>query len=127
MIVGRTSGENSQSSHRANALVNAPDASFSPAIVNRMPTMPATTPKATGTSGTQRNAAAATSAAPVNRSGRRQPYARAVADDFQMPSFSHSRCPPSTAANMAPAAPIPRPATRSTRTPASCSARSTPA
>ena len=46
---------------------------------------------------------------------------------FHSPSRSHSRWPPSTAANIAPTAPMPRPATRSIRTPASCSARSTPA
>src|SRR5260221_7714740 len=40
---------------------------------------------------------------------------------------SHRRAPPSIAAKIAPTAPIPRPAMRSTRTPASVSARSVPA
>ena len=46
---------------------------------------------------------------------------------FQRPLASQSRAPPSIAANIAPIAPAPRPATRSILMPASCSARSTPA
>ncbi len=45
----------------------------------------------------------------------------------QKPFSSHSRCAPSIAANSAPTTPMPRPATTSILTPASCSARSTPA
>ena len=68
-----------------------------------------------------------TSAQPATRSGARQRYACAMPACFHSPADSQSRCPPSTAANIAPTAPMPRPATRSIRTPASCSARSTPA
>ena len=45
----------------------------------------------------------------------------------QKPFSSQSRCAPSTAANSAPTTPMPRPATTSILTPASWSARSTPA
>ena len=57
----------------------------------------------------------------------RQPYSRVTSGDRQKPLSSHNRCAPSMAANSAPTTPTPRPATTSILTPASCSARSTPA
>src|SRR5262249_32984264 len=85
------------------------------------------TPSASTTSGTASSAAAAMSAHPATRSGCPQRYACASVPCFQSPALSQSRWPPSTAAKIAPTAPMPRPATRSIRSPASCSARSTPA
>ena len=69
-------------------------------------------------------------AATTSRDAQRPPPAIERADGrprFQTPGRSQSRRAPSTAANIAPTAPMPRPATRSILTPASCSARSTPA
>ena len=71
--------------------------------------------------------AAAATANPARRSGRRQPYSLRAAGCFQIPDGSHKRAPPSIAAKSADAAPIPRPPTTSTLMPASCSARRTPA
>src|SRR5262249_7583587 len=78
-------------------------------------------------SGNASSAAATASIQAATAMGRLHAYARASPADFQSPSFSHSRWPPSTAANSAPIAPALLPATRSIRTPASCSARNTPA
>ncbi|OLC80202.1 MAG: hypothetical protein AUH72_12375 [Acidobacteria bacterium 13_1_40CM_4_65_8] len=54
-------------------------------------------------------------------------YSDATAGDRQNPFSSHNRCAPSTAANNTPTTPMPRPATMSSLTPASWSARRTPA
>ncbi len=72
--------------------------------------------------------ATASSSAPLSmRSVGRQPYSVATFGSFQKPLSLQRWGAESTAVNRAPTPPMPRPAATSSFTPASCSARSTPA
>ena len=84
-------------------------------------------PSATAAIGAHTIAMDAASAAETLRGAKRQPYIARTPGPFQNPRSSHNRCAPSTAANIAPTTPMPRPATTSIFTPASWSARRTPA
>ena len=55
----------------------------------------------------------------IARGARRQPYSARTPGPFQKPRSSQRRCAPSTAANIAPTTPMPRPAAMSILTPAS--------
>ena len=84
-------------------------------------------PAATAAIGTATMASDAASPHTMTVGTIRQPYSVRTAADRQNPFSSHNRCAPSTAANSAPMTPTPCPATISSLTPASWSARSTPA
>ena len=84
-------------------------------------------PAAIAASGTATMSTASTTAQNARRKAGRQAYNVATPADCQNPFSLHRLCPPSMAANSADTAPMPRPATMSSLTPASCRARRTPA
>ena len=84
-------------------------------------------PAAIAASGTATMSTASATAQTARRRAGRQAYSALTPADRQKPFSPHRLCPPSMAANSAATTPMPRPATMSSLTPASCSARSTPA
>jgi hypothetical protein len=86
-----------------------------------------TAPIAIAANGNATIANASVTAQAATRSVSRQSYKSRSPSGRQNPFSPQRFCAPSTAENSAPTAPMPRPATRSSFTPASCSARSTPA
>ena len=90
-----------------------------PAIFSAKSIGKTSSPSATAAIGAQTIATDAAIATPIARGARRQPYSARTPGPFQKPRSSQRRCAPSTAANIAPTTPMPRPAAMSILTPAS--------